>query len=579
MAIKFLHNLDVQGNIDLNNNQLTNVVIQHLATDPAAVEGKIYYNTTTDVLMVCLGSTWTKLSNEIGDITQVDGGTNINVSGGTSGVATVNLDTSVTDAIDLNTAKNTNVTTNLAITGTTGARVITSSDGTDATIPVATTSVSGVMSTGIFDAVELNTAKVTNVTTNLAITGTTAARTITSSDGTDAIIPLGTTSVSGLLSPALFDEIAANTAKTSDINHNVTTNLAITGTAAARTITSSDGTNATIPVATTSVSGVMSAAQVTTLNAKANTASPTLTGTPAAPTAAANTNTTQIATTAFVQTEITDLIGGAPGTLDTLNELAAAINDDSGYATTLTTALALKAPKASPTFTGTVGGITKGMVGLGSVDNTTDAAKPVSTAQQTEIDTKADIASPTFTGTVGGITKAMVGLGSVNNTTDAAKPVSTAGQTALNLKANLASPTFTGTVAGITKAMVGLGNVANIAVSGTNTGDEPNASTSVKGIVELATDAEALAGTDNTRYVTPKHLGDRGYATAIGDGTETSYAVTHSLGTQRVIVELYDSESYATVYAQVLRTSVNVVTVRFRSAPDTNAITVLITKI
>ena len=59
---------------------------------------------------------------------------------------------------------------------------------------------------------------------------------------------------------------------------------------------------------------------------------------------------------------------------------------------------------------------------------------------------KANIASPTFTGTVGGITKTMVGLGSVDNTTDAAKPVSTATQTALDLKANLASPTFTGTV-------------------------------------------------------------------------------------------------------------------------------------
>jgi len=57
---------------------------------------------------------------------------------------------------------------------------------------------------------------------------------------------------------------------------------------------------------------------------------------------------------------------------------------------------------------------------------------------------KANIASPTFTGTVSGITKSMVGLGSVDNTADTAKPVSTAQQTALNLKANLASPTFTG---------------------------------------------------------------------------------------------------------------------------------------
>jgi hypothetical protein len=125
------------------------------------------------------------------------------------------------------------------------------------------------------------------------------------------------------------------------------------------------------------------------------------------------------------------------------------------------TALNLKANLASPTFTGTVGGITKGMVGLGNVDNTTDAAKPVSTAQLAALSLKANLASPTFTGTVGGISKGMVGLGNVDNTNDAAKPVSTAQQTALDLKANLASPTFTGTVGGITKAMVDLGNVDN----------------------------------------------------------------------------------------------------------------------
>jgi hypothetical protein len=63
---------------------------------------------------------------------------------------------------------------------------------------------------------------------------------------------------------------------------------------------------------------------------------------------------------------------------------------------------------------------------------------------QTALDLKANIASPTFTGTVSGITKDMVGLGNVDNTSDANKPVSTATQTALNLKANIASPTFTG---------------------------------------------------------------------------------------------------------------------------------------
>lgn len=125
------------------------------------------------------------------------------------------------------------------------------------------------------------------------------------------------------------------------------------------------------------------------------------------------------------------------------------------------TALNLKANLASPAFTGTPTGITATHVGLGSVNNTADTAKPVSTAQQAALDLKAPIASPTFTGTVGGVTKTHVGLANVDNTADTAKPVSTAQQTALNLKANLASPTFTGTVAGITATMVGLANVNN----------------------------------------------------------------------------------------------------------------------
>lgn len=129
--------------------------------------------------------------------------------------------------------------------------------------------------------------------------------------------------------------------------------------------------------------------------------------------------------------------------------------------TSLQTALDAKAPLASPTFTGTVAGITKAMVGLGNVDNTADSAKPVSTAQQTALDLKAPLASPTFTGTVSGISKSMVGLGNVDNTADTAKPISTAQQAALDLKAPLASPTFTGTVAGISKSMVGLSNVDN----------------------------------------------------------------------------------------------------------------------
>ncbi|EFF9774689.1 phage tail protein, partial [Escherichia coli] len=85
---------------------------------------------------------------------------------------------------------------------------------------------------------------------------------------------------------------------------------------------------------------------------KAPIESPSLTGTPTAPTAAQGTNSTQIANTAFVKAAITALINGAPGTLDTLKEIAAAINNDQNFSTTINNALALKAPLASPALTG-----------------------------------------------------------------------------------------------------------------------------------------------------------------------------------------------------------------------------------
>ncbi|SEP03115.1 Phage tail repeat like [Salinihabitans flavidus] len=83
------------------------------------------------------------------------------------------------------------------------------------------------------------------------------------------------------------------------------------------------------------------------LNARAPLASPSLTGTPTAPTAAAGSSTTQIATTAFVKAAVDTLISGAPGALDTLNELAGALGDDPNFATTVTNGLAGKLARAS----------------------------------------------------------------------------------------------------------------------------------------------------------------------------------------------------------------------------------------
>jgi hypothetical protein len=139
-----------------------------------------------------------------------------------------------------------------------------------------------------------------------------------------------------------------------------------------------------------------------------------------------------------------------------------------------------------------VAALTKSSVGLSNVDNTSDANKPVSTATQTALDAKlasataatvyAPIESPTFTGTVAGVTKAHVGLGNVNNTSDANKPVSTATQTALDAKASLAGATFTGDVE-VDGSLVVDGNFT---VNGTNFSASATTITIEDNLVQLA---------------------------------------------------------------------------------------------
>ena len=134
------------------------------------------------------------------------------------------------------------------------------------------------------------------------------------------------------------------------------------------------GTIATTQTAFNNTTAVATTAYVDAAGAlKANLASPTFTGVPAAPTAAVATNTTQVATTAFVRAEVAALVNSAPGTLDTLGEIATSLANNASLSTTLTDAIALKAPLASPTFTGTVtlpsGTVTSTMILDGTIAN------------------------------------------------------------------------------------------------------------------------------------------------------------------------------------------------------------------
>ena len=105
-----------------------------------------------------------------------------------------------------------------------------------------------------------------------------------------------------------------------------------------------------------------------------------------------------------------------------------------------------------------------------------------------------------------------------------------------------------------------------------------SATTTNAGIVELATPAEAAAGASTLLAVTPSSLnyalGERSFVATIS----ASGAVTHSLGSRDVMVQLYDTVTYDTIYADVQRNSTSQVTITFNAIPA-NSVKVLVTLI
>ena len=110
----------------------------------------------------------------------------------------------------------------------------------------------------------------------------------------------------------------------------------------------------------------------------------------------------------------------------------------------------------------------------------------------------------------------------------------------------------------------------------------PAASESTAGIAELATQAETDAGTDDLRIVTPLKLATwsgriKKYSVSIGDGSATSYTVTHNLASRDVHVTVYNASTYDEVITDVTHATTNTLTIVFASAPGSNAYRVVVT--
>ncbi len=237
-----------------------------------------------------------------------------------------------------------------------GGSVTTLQLGTSETTALAGNTTT--ISSGQASAITANTAKATNVSTDLSITGTTGARTIVSSDGDNAIIPIATTSVSGVMSKAIFDEHVVNNAKTgitsgqaSAITAN-TAKISFDSASSTKLGTIDEGAEVNLVDSVAGKTGVVSLVSgdvglgnVTNESKATMFTDAALTGNSTAETQADNDNSTKIATTAYVQREVSDLLGGAPAAFDTLLEISASIANGDSDVVALTTTVGGKLQK------------------------------------------------------------------------------------------------------------------------------------------------------------------------------------------------------------------------------------------